>query len=81
MAYKIVCTAPPTSAWAMPTTKASKHQAVTSSIAAQLSATTPSAVFSICRSVRMRASTGKAVIDIAMPMNNAKLVNGLSAGA
>ena len=34
-----------------------------------------------CRSVRMRASTGKAVIDIAMPMNSAKLMNGLPAGA
>ena len=33
------------------------------------------------RSVRMRASTGNAVIDIAMPMNSAKLVNGTSASA
>ena len=30
------------------------------------------------RSVRMRASTGKAVTDIATPMNSAKLVNGTS---
>ena len=29
----------------------------------------------------MRASTGKAVIDIATPMNSAKLVNGTSVGA
>ena len=30
------------------------------------------------RSARMRASTGNAVIDIATPMNSAKLVNGTS---
>ena len=67
--------------WAMPTTNASRHHAVTSSVAAQLSARTPSSVLSIFRSVRIRARTGKAVIDIATPMNRAKLVNGTSAGA
>ena len=65
----------------MPTTNAKRHQAVTSSIAAQLIATTPNGVDSIFRSVRIRARTGNAVIDIAIPMNNAKLMNGLSAGA
>ena len=39
-------------------------------------AVTPSGVRSSPRSVRMRASTGNAVIDIATPMNRAKLVNG-----
>ena len=47
----------------LPTTNASRHQAVTSSIAAQLSATTPNSVRDRPRSVRIRASTGKAVID------------------
>ena len=78
-ASSVVCTAPSTADCATPTTNANRHQAVTSSIAAQLSATTPSSVFSMLRSVRMRASTGNAVIDIATPMNSAKLVNGTSA--
>ena len=51
---------------------ASRHQATRSSIEAQASARVPSGVLSSCRSVRMRASTGKAVIDRAAPMNTAK---------
>jgi hypothetical protein len=41
----------------------------------------PSSVRSIFRSVRMRARTGNAVMDMAMPMNRAKLANGTPAGA
>ena len=74
----MVETAPVTLACATPTTSASKHHAVTSSAAAHVRATTPSSVWLMPRSVRMRASTGKAVIDIATPMNSAKLVNGTS---
>ena len=70
--------APPTFAWATPTTNASRHQAVTSSVAAQPRAMIPSCVLCIRRSVRMRARTGNAVIDMATPMNRAKLVNGTS---
>ncbi len=51
---------------------------MTSSTAAQVSATTPSRVRCRPRSVRMRASTGKAVIDIDTPRNSAKTVNGTS---
>ena len=47
---------------------------MTSSIAAQASASAPSGRLSIRRSVRMRASTGNAVIDIATPMNSANAV-------
>ena len=45
----------------------------------QASATAPSGVRVMPSSERIRASTGKAVIDIVMPMNSAKLVNGTSA--
>ena len=41
---------------------------------AQVSASVPRAVFSSFMSVRMRASTGKAVIDRAAPMNSATSV-------
>src|SRR5262249_15288294 len=54
-----------------PTTTASRHHAVTSPTAAQVSAATPSSVRDSPRSVRMRARTGNAVIDIAIPMNSA----------
>ena len=71
-------TAPP-SAWpatgpsarAMPTTNASMHHAVTSSTAAQVIAIAPTLVLCRLRSVRMRASTGNAVMLIAAPMNSA----------
>ena len=54
---------------------ASRHHAVTSLTAAQVSAATPSSVRVRPRSVRIRASTGNAVIDIATPMNSAKATN------
>ena len=68
--------ASPTWAWATPTTRASKHHAVTSSAAAHPRATTPRSVRSSLESARMRASTGKAVMAMATPRNRAKLVNG-----
>ena len=68
--------APPSVARATPTTTASRHQAVTSSTAAQVSAATPRSVRVSPRSVRIRASTGNAVIDIAMPMNIANATKG-----
>ena len=72
--------APSTCAWATPTTNANRHHAVTSSMAAQPRANTPSGVLSMPRSVRMRASTGNAVIDMATPMNSAKLSSGTPSG-
>ena len=57
--------------WTTATTKASSVQAMMSSTAAQARASTPVDVRCIPRSVRMRASTGKAVIDIATPRNRA----------
>ena len=51
------------------------HHPVTSSTAAQAMATVPRLLFIMSRSIRIRASTGKAVTLIAAPMNNAKLVN------
>ena len=63
------------------TTSASRLHAVTSSTAAQVIAVDPRGVFDSPRSSRMRASTGKAVMLIAMPMNSAKLSNGTPAGA
>ena len=56
---------------AMATTKASKHQAETSSTAAQAIAMAPTRDCIKLRSVRMRASTGNAVTLIAVPKNNA----------
>ncbi len=50
---------------------ASKHHAVTSSIAAPASASAPTGFRSIRRSTRIRASTGKAVIDIETPIKSA----------
>ena len=65
--------APPRSALpTTATTKASRHHAVTSSTAAHTIVTAPTFVFSRSRSVRMRARTGKAVIDIEAPMKSAK---------
>ena len=51
---------------------------MTSSIAAHASASAPTGRFSIRRSTRIRARTGKAVIDIETPMNSAKATNFLS---
>ena len=64
-----------------PTTSASRIQAITSLIAAQVRAATPSSVLVSPRSVRIRASTGNAVIDIATPMNSANAVLDTPAGA
>ncbi len=58
---------------ARPTTTASSVQASTSAIAALASAIPPMRVRCRPRSVRMRASTGNAVADIAVPMNSAKV--------
>ncbi len=63
---------------AAPTTSARRHQAVTSPAAAQARATLPRVVSFKPLSVTIRAKTGNAVIDIATPMNSAKLVNGTS---
>src|SRR5581483_9108371 len=60
------------------TTSASRHQAVTSSTAAQASEMTPMRVVWMRRSVRMRASTGNAVTDMDTPRNSAKQLNGTS---
>ena len=65
-----VCTAPPAVVTA--TTKARMVHAVMSSTAAQVIAVAPSGVCVSWRSSRMRASTGKAVMLIAMPQNSAK---------
>src|ERR1041384_5767768 len=63
------------------TIAARMHHAVTSSTAAQAIATDPTLVFSILRSVRIRASTGNAVTLIAAPMNRAKPVKLTPGGA
>ena len=57
---------------------AMRNQAEMSSIAALARARAPIGRLSMRRSTMMRASTGKAVIDIATPMNRAKATNGLS---
>ncbi len=61
-------------------TRARMHQAVTSSTAAQVIAIDPSVVCVSPRSSRIRASTGKAVMLIATPMNNANAWNDVPAG-
>src|SRR5690349_16094037 len=66
---------------AIATTIASSVQAVTSSTAAQVIAVEPSGVVIMLRSTRIRASTGNAVMLIAIPMNSAKAWNGTPAGA
>src|SRR6185437_6589502 len=67
-------------AWALArlTTKAKRHHAVTSSTAAQARATVPMRLLCICRSVRMRDSTGKEVMDMATARKSAKTVKGTS---
>src|SRR5262245_9660714 len=71
-------TAPPALASATATTHASRHHAVTSSTAAHVRAIMPSSDRVMPRSARILASTGNAVIDMATPQNNAKLMNGTS---
>src|SRR6266851_4059995 len=70
-----VLAAPAVRACTTLTTNASRHHAVTSSIAAQASAIAPIGVLWMPRSVRMRARTGKAVTDIETPRKSEKLVN------
>ena len=67
--------------FAMAITKASMHQAVASSIAAQANAVLPSGDLERFRSSSIRASTGNAVMLIAIPMNSAKAVKDVLAGA
>jgi hypothetical protein len=57
---------------------AMRNQAERSSIAALARARAPIGRLSIRRSTMIRASTGKAVIDIATPMKSAKATNDLS---
>ena len=59
-------------------TTASRHHAVTSSTAAQVSAIAPMRVDCILRSDRMRASTGNAVTDIDTPRKSANGTKGTS---
>ena len=76
MARAIVsATSEPEPAAATAVARAIRNQAVTSSTAAHASASTPTGRFSIRRSTRMRASTGKAVIDIETPMKRANATN------
>ena len=63
------------------TTKASRHQALTSSTAAQASAIVPTRVRMSFRSVRMRARTGKAVTLMAVPRNSVKGSRATPSGA
>ena len=74
-----VSMAPP--AVVIATTKARMLHAVTSSTAAQVMAVVPSGVCVRLRSSRMRASTGNAVMLIAMPQNSANAWNGTPGGA
>ena len=60
--------------------RAMRNQALTSSMAALASASAPTGCLSMRRSTRIRASTGKAVIDIETPMNSAKAVKPPLAG-
>ena len=60
----------------METTKASRHHAVTSSTAAQVMVMAPTRELSSRRSVRMRASTGKAVMLMDTPMKSTNEENG-----
>ena len=63
------------------TTNASSVQAVTSSTAAQVRAVEPIGVFVKPRSSRMRASTGNAVMLMAIPMKRLNAWNGTPGGA
>jgi hypothetical protein len=68
-------------AFPMATTIARMVHAVTSSTAAHVIAVLPSGVRVRPRSSRIRASTGKAMMLIAMPMKSANGTNGTPAGA
>ena len=67
---------PPETATAVPS--AIRIQAVTSSNAAAASTTAPIGRLSMRRSTRIRASTGKDVIDIEIPTNRANGRNSVS---
>ena len=71
----VLTTSSPVPEVATAVARAIRNQAVTSSIAADAMVRAPTGRFSIRRSTRMRASTGKAVIDIATAMNSAKATN------
>ena len=79
MASAIVrTTSTPEPATATAVASAIRNHAEMSSIAALASASTPIGRLSIRRSTRMRASTGKAVIDIDTPMKSANAVKARS---
>ncbi len=63
---------------AIDTTNASRHQAVTSSTAAQVIVIAPTFVLSSRLSARIRASTGNAVTLIDTPMKRTNEANGTS---
>ena len=65
-------------AFVMAITNARIAQAVASSTAAHAIAMVPSGVLAMPRSFRIRTSTGNAVMLMAIPMNNAKAVNGVT---
>ena len=71
----IVRTTPVVTAVATPATKARSVHAVTSLMAAQVSAMLPRFVCCAWRSLRMRARTGNAVTDIETPIKSEKTVN------
>ena len=68
-------------AFAMEITAAKMHQAVMSSAAAQVIVRLPILVLPIFRSFMIRASTGNAVMLVAMPMNKLKDKKSVLAGA
>src|SRR5260370_42683060 len=74
-AVSTVLSAPAVRASTTLTTKASRHRAVTSSTAAQVSAIAPIRVLWIPRSVRIRARTGNAVTDSETPTKSGKAGN------
>ena len=65
----------------MAMTNGRMHHAVTSPMAAHTIAMLPAGVRVIPRSFRIRASTGNAVMLIAMPRNSANGTNEMCAGA
>ena len=71
----VLATSPKVPDTATVVASATRNQALTSSTAAQATVSAPTGFLSIRRSARMRASTGKAVIDIDTPMNSAKETN------
>jgi hypothetical protein len=62
----------------MEITRISRHQATASSNAAAPIVITPTSVSTRLRSVRIRAKTGKAVMDMLKPVNKRKDAKGAS---